>query len=132
MEKDAVRGRKLLEEAVEKGDVDSVWEKADYIVEGEYATGAQEQLYIEPNGMMAVMDPKEGLTVWGSLQCPYYVHKALMPLFEVMTDDPNCAVRTNIASEIGETDSPVIKSWSTAQLMQRALWSRASCSDHSK
>ena len=29
---------------VSKGDVDSVWEKADFIVEGEYTTGAQEQL----------------------------------------------------------------------------------------
>jgi xanthine dehydrogenase molybdopterin-binding subunit B len=32
---------------LEKGDVDSVWVKADFIVEGEYFTGAQEQLYIE-------------------------------------------------------------------------------------
>jgi len=32
---------------IEKGEVDCIWEKADYIVEGEYTTGAQEQLYIE-------------------------------------------------------------------------------------
>ncbi len=64
-----------------KGNVDSVWRDADFIVEGEYATGAQEQLYIEPNGMLAVADASEGLTVWGSLQCPYYVHKALTHLF---------------------------------------------------
>src|SRR5438309_1530021 len=42
---------------IEKGDVESVWAKADYIVEGEYRTGAQEQLYIENNGMIAVFDP---------------------------------------------------------------------------
>lgn len=65
---------------VEKGDVDSIWEKADYIVEGEYRTGAQEQLYIENNGMIASFDKERGITVWGSLQCPYYVHKALMKL----------------------------------------------------
>ncbi len=65
---------------IEKGDVESVWAKADYIVEGEYRTGAQEQLYIENNGMIAVFDPGNGITVWGSLQCPYYVHKALMNL----------------------------------------------------
>src|SRR5579864_3122119 len=56
---------------VEKGDVDSVWAKADYIVEGEYATGAQEQLYIENNGVIASFDSDRGVTVWGSLQCPY-------------------------------------------------------------
>jgi CO/xanthine dehydrogenase Mo-binding subunit len=65
---------------IEKGDLDGVWEKADYIVEGEYSTGAQEQLYIETNGMIAAFDVPHGITVWGSLQCPYYVHKALMAL----------------------------------------------------
>jgi xanthine dehydrogenase molybdopterin-binding subunit B len=71
---------------MEKGDVDGVWEKADYIVEGEYRTGAQEQLYIENNGMIAAFDPQQGITVWGSLQCPYYVHKALMALCDLPAD----------------------------------------------
>ena len=66
---------------VEKGDVDAVWKTADFIVEGEYETGAQEQLYIEPQGVIAQANPREGVTVWGSLQCPYYVHKALVRLF---------------------------------------------------
>lgn len=66
---------------IEKGDVDSVWKDAAHIVEGEYRTGAQEQLYIENNGVIAAFDAETGVTVWGSLQCPYYVHKALMALF---------------------------------------------------
>ena len=65
---------------IEKGSLDAVWEKADHIVEGEYSTGAQEQLYIENNGMIAAFDAASGVTVWGSLQCPYYIHKALMAL----------------------------------------------------
>ncbi|HEX4948419.1 MAG TPA: xanthine dehydrogenase family protein molybdopterin-binding subunit [Blastocatellia bacterium] len=71
---------------VEKGNVDDVWAHADFIVEGEYETGAQEQLYIEPNGMIAIANPDEGVTVWGSLQCPYYVHKALLKLFALPPD----------------------------------------------
>ena len=66
---------------VEKGDVDSVWAKAGKIVEGEYETGAQEQLYIENNGAIAIANAEAGVTVWGSMQCPYYVHKALIKLF---------------------------------------------------
>jgi CO/xanthine dehydrogenase Mo-binding subunit len=66
---------------VEKGDVGSAWGSADFIVEGEYETGAQEQLYIEPQGMIARANSTDGVTVWGSLQCPYYVHKALLRLF---------------------------------------------------
>jgi CO/xanthine dehydrogenase Mo-binding subunit len=66
---------------VQKGDVESAWAKADFVVEGEYATGAQEQLYIETNGVIATHDAEHGVTIWGSLQCPYYVHKAMMALF---------------------------------------------------
>jgi CO/xanthine dehydrogenase Mo-binding subunit len=66
---------------VEKGNVDDVWANADQIVEGEYRTGAQEQLYIENNGVIAIANPTDGVTVWGSMQCPYYVHKALLKLF---------------------------------------------------
>ncbi len=66
---------------MEKGDVDAVWSHAAHIVEGEYSTGAQEQLYIETNGMLATANPQDGVTVRGSMQCPYYIHKSLMSLF---------------------------------------------------
>ena len=42
--------------------------------------GLQEQLYIEPQGMIASVRPDGGVTVIGSMQCPYYVHKALKAL----------------------------------------------------
>jgi len=71
---------------VEKGNVDGAWDAADFIVEGEYETGAQEQLYIEPQGMIAKANAEEGVTVWGSLQCPYYAHKALVRLFGLPKD----------------------------------------------
>jgi len=85
---------------VTKGDVDSVWDKADHIVEGEYATGAQEQLYIENNGMIASFDEEQGITVWGSLQCPYYVHKALMKLF-ALPEDKIRVVQTETGGAFG-------------------------------
>lgn len=68
---------------VEQGDVEAALREADLVVQGEYETGAQEHLYIEPNGMVAVATPEDGVTVWGSLQCPYYVQKALMRLFRL-------------------------------------------------
>lgn len=66
---------------VGRGDVDAAFVEAAIVVEGVYETGAQEQLYIEPNGMLAVASEESGVTVWGSMQCPYYVHKALAGLF---------------------------------------------------
>jgi CO/xanthine dehydrogenase Mo-binding subunit len=71
---------------VEKGDVDAAWAGADLIVEGEYRTGAQEHLYIETNGVVAVANAEDGVTVRGSMQCPYYVHKALVKLFNLPED----------------------------------------------
>ena len=56
---------------LEKGDVDSAWANAAHIVEGEYRTGAQEHLYIENNGVIAEYNAQSGITVWGSLQCPF-------------------------------------------------------------
>jgi CO/xanthine dehydrogenase Mo-binding subunit len=64
---------------IEKGNVDAGLTSADVIVEGTYRTGAQEHVYIEPNGVVAV--PEDGgIAVYGSIQCPFYVHKALVTL----------------------------------------------------
>jgi CO/xanthine dehydrogenase Mo-binding subunit len=71
--------------AVDKGDLDAGFAAADVIVEGEYRTGHQEQLYIEPNGVIAVAE-HGGITVHGSMQCPYYVHRALSVLFGLPGD----------------------------------------------
>ncbi len=71
---------------IDKGDVDSVWAGAHTIVEGEYETGAQEQLYIEPQGMIGSWDDATGATLEGSLQCPYYVQKAIKRLFDLPAD----------------------------------------------
>jgi CO/xanthine dehydrogenase Mo-binding subunit len=69
---------------VSRGDVDAAFRTANRIIDGEYETGAQEQLYIEPQGIVANAD--DIVTVWGSLQCPYYVHKALTSLFSLPDD----------------------------------------------
>lgn len=50
------------------------------VIEGTYRVGHQEQLYIEPQGMIAVPREDGGLTFIGSLQCPYYIVKALAPM----------------------------------------------------
>ena len=71
---------------VSRGDVDDAFRRARHVVEGTYTTGAQEQLYIEPNGMLAIADPESGVTVWGSMQCPYYIHRALVRLFNLSSE----------------------------------------------
>ena len=60
------------------------------IIEGTYETGAQEQMYIEPQAMAAW--PEDGpdgktLRIAGSMQCPYYVHKAMKVLLGCGPDE---------------------------------------------
>ena len=84
---EALNQNKILKSyQVSKGDVDAVWSQAHKIIEGEYSTGAQEQLYIENNGVTAMANPTDGVTIWGTLQCPYYIHKALIRLFGLPED----------------------------------------------
>jgi len=71
---------------LEKGNVDEAWSAAAHIFEGEYRTGAQEHLYIENNGVIAEYNAEQGLTIWGSLQCPFYVHKTLLAVFNLPED----------------------------------------------
>jgi CO/xanthine dehydrogenase Mo-binding subunit len=70
---------------IDKGELDLGLRHADRVIEGEYRTGHQEQLYIETNGVIAVPG-KDRMTVYGSLQCPYYVHKALVVVLGLPPD----------------------------------------------
>ena len=62
---------------ITRGDLDAGFAEADRIVEGTYRVGPQEHIYIEPQAMIAAMEAGGGVTVTGSLQCPYYIHAAL-------------------------------------------------------
>jgi CO/xanthine dehydrogenase Mo-binding subunit len=71
--------RAFKEITIRKGDAAAALAGAAVVVEGTYRTGHQEHVYIEPNGVIAV--PEDGgVTVHGSLQCPYYVQRALCRL----------------------------------------------------
>lgn len=84
---DPLQSSKIFKEIlISKGQLENGFEAADRIVVGEYLTGHQEHAYIEPNGMIAVPTADGGITVHGSMQCPYYVHSALMVLLGLPED----------------------------------------------
>ncbi len=66
---------------IEKGDIAQGFAQADRIVEGEYRVPHQEQAYIENHGIASWVEPDGTIVVHGSLQCPYYVHKAMVKVF---------------------------------------------------
>jgi CO/xanthine dehydrogenase Mo-binding subunit len=85
---------------IAKGDLSTGFAAADLVVEGEYRTGHQEQLYIETNGVLAVPEEDGGVTIYGSMQCPYYVHRALKVLLD-LPDDRVRVVQTETGGGFG-------------------------------
>jgi CO/xanthine dehydrogenase Mo-binding subunit len=76
------------DEPLPDAELEKVFAAADFVVEGEYRTGAQEQLYIENNGVIAEAfrapdGSLESVTVSGSMQCPYYLVHALELVFKL-------------------------------------------------
>jgi CO/xanthine dehydrogenase Mo-binding subunit len=93
---------------ISKGDIARGEEEAHTVVEGEYSTGASEQLYIENNGMIGEYDPKTGVTVTGSMQCPYYVHPALCSVFALPKDQVRVIQADTGGGFGGKEDYPTI------------------------
>ena len=105
---------------IEKGDLDRGMGEAALILEGEYRTGHQEQLYIETNGVIAVPEADDGVTIYGSLQCPHYVHKAVKVLLG-LPDDKVRIVQTETGGGFGgKEDYPSIIAGHAALLARKA------------
>jgi CO/xanthine dehydrogenase Mo-binding subunit len=67
----------LNEYSYHKGDVEKAFAEAADVFTETFETGYQEQAYIETQGAIGVYDG-ETVTVYGSMQCPYYMHAAVM------------------------------------------------------
>ena len=84
---------------ISRGEVSNGFSAAHRIVEGVYRVPHQEQLYIEPQGMIAIPG-SEQMTVMGSMQCPYYIHKALKQLFN-LSDEQTVVIQTTTGGGFG-------------------------------
>ncbi|HEX9610406.1 MAG TPA: xanthine dehydrogenase family protein, partial [Gemmatimonadales bacterium] len=83
-----------------KGDVDAAFRQAEVVVERAFRVGLQEQLYIEPQGAIAHPNEHGGITVVGSLQCPYYVHRALKRAL-ALTDEQAVVIQAETGGGFG-------------------------------
>jgi len=73
---------------------------AEVVVERTFKVGLQEQLYIEPQGAIAIPEPDGAIRVIGSLQCPYYVHRALKRALR-LTDEQAIVVQAETGGGFG-------------------------------
>jgi CO/xanthine dehydrogenase Mo-binding subunit len=98
---------------------DAAMAKASQVIDGRYHTGAQEQMYIEPQAMMA--EWREGRCfIVGSMQCPYYVHKAMKPLLACADDDVVIAQSVTGGGFGGKEEYPSMLAAHVALLAKRA------------
>ena len=65
------------EHQVKRGDLETAFQEADQIIEASFETPFQEHYYLEPQGCIANPTPEGGIYIVGSIQCPFYVQKAV-------------------------------------------------------
>jgi CO/xanthine dehydrogenase Mo-binding subunit len=91
-----------------KGDVEQGFREADVVVEGTFTTGQQMHAYLETQGMIAFPEAHGGMTVYGSMQCPYYVHDAVSQVLGVPMNKVRIVQRPTGGGFGGKEDVPAL------------------------
>jgi CO/xanthine dehydrogenase Mo-binding subunit len=68
---------------VYKGDAGSAMAAADVVVEETFHFTPQEHAYLETQGALAVPQPDGSMTVYGTMQCPFYVQSAVARVLDL-------------------------------------------------
>lgn len=64
-----------IHKCIRKGDINEGFENSSHIFEDDFYASYQEHAYLETQGVVVVPDIDYGYTVYGTMQCPYYVQK---------------------------------------------------------
>ncbi|MBN2279200.1 MAG: xanthine dehydrogenase family protein [Candidatus Marinimicrobia bacterium] len=83
----------------DKGNPCAAFQNAKTLIEDEFATGYQEHVYLEPNGMAAEFKG-DTLFVYGSMQCPFYAKGALLETMD-LADDKVRVIQTTTGGAFG-------------------------------
>jgi len=92
---------------IEKGDVDTAFAEADRVLEETFTTGHQEHVHLETNAMIGEWHDGK-VTVRGSLQCPYYVVRAIRKALGCEECDINVIQEATGGAFGGKEDYPSI------------------------
>src|SRR5437667_1706148 len=100
------------------GDVKDLKDRA--VGERTFKVGLQEQLYIEPQGAIAFPEANGSIKIIGSLQCPYYVHRALKRALK-LTDQQAVVIQAETGGGFGgKEEYPSIVAVHAALLARKA------------
>ncbi len=106
---------------IESGDIGPAFADPTLrVVEGTYRVGHQEQMYIEPNAICAVPRDDGGVTIYGSMQCPFYIHRGLQRLLK-LTDSQISVIQVVTGGGFGgKEDYPTVLAGHAALLARKA------------
>jgi CO/xanthine dehydrogenase Mo-binding subunit len=90
-----------------RGDVETVFKNAPFVLERVFETGLQEQLYLEPQVLESCYD-SDVLIIKGSMQCPYYVKKSAKHAFGLDDEQIHIVQHTTGGAFGGKEDIPSI------------------------
>ncbi|NUP12456.1 MAG: xanthine dehydrogenase family protein [Polyangiaceae bacterium] len=100
-------------------DVDAELARCAHVLSGAYSTHHQEQLYIEPQGVLSWWDD-DGVHLVGSMQCPFYVHKALVKAFALEPHQVDVAQAVTGGGFGGKEEYPSILAIHAALLSRKS------------
>jgi len=99
-------GNLFNEMVLRKGVVNAGFSEADVIIEREYETGYQEHAYIETQGAIAVPEENGGFAIYGSMQCPFYVQRAVSKVLGLPMSKIRVILTTTGGAFGGKEDVP--------------------------
>lgn len=67
-----------IHKSFNKGNYEEAKKHAKYVINETYETGYQEQAYLETQGLIVYYDETGKMTLTGSMQCPFYIKRAVM------------------------------------------------------
>ncbi|WP_409408744.1 xanthine dehydrogenase family protein molybdopterin-binding subunit [Acidithiobacillus ferriphilus] len=105
---------------LDRGDVAAGASLADVVIDERFLTPSQEQLYIEPQGMLAHLQANGSILMEGSMQCPYYVLDALVQCLGMDKDHLRVVQSTTGGAFGGKEDYPSVIACHAALLALKA------------
>ncbi|HAE40066.1 MAG TPA: hypothetical protein DCG57_15765, partial [Candidatus Riflebacteria bacterium] len=103
---------------VEKGNAEEAMKSAKHVFEKEYETPYQEHAYLETNGVIAVPGIEGTMTVYGTMQCPFYVHDAVAQAIGLERNQVRITQTTTGGGFGGKEDFPSVVAGQAAIVAQ--------------
>ncbi|MCK5599121.1 xanthine dehydrogenase family protein [bacterium] len=93
---------------VKRGDTAKAFKTAHLLIENKYSTNYQEHAYLEPQSMIAVPELNGIVSIYGSMQCPFYVQDGVAAILGRELSSISVNLMTTGGAFGGKEDVPSI------------------------